>query len=124
MKILGLYHLIGTKRASAGAEARATRRPECDPRIAHEKGVTAEKLALEAEDMADHARANEEVMENLNQVLHYLGTSKHQSRYRKLCITDLESSINWLHRENGDPQPEVQLEVVETPAPINGKKKI
>jgi hypothetical protein len=113
MILHGLYHFIATKRASAGAEARAARRPECDPRISYEKSVTAEKLAMEAEKLSEHAKGNEELLENLNHLIHYLATSEHKSRYRSLVLTDLESAQNWLRRENGDREPERKFETVE-----------
>lgn len=104
MILHGLHHSIAMKRTAAGELARQARRPACDPRTAYEKSIEAERLAVEAEDLADHARGNEELLENLNKLLHYLAVSKHQSRYRKLTITCLEDAQNWLLRENGNPE--------------------
>jgi hypothetical protein len=122
MKILGLHHQVGMKRVAAGELARQSRRAECDPRTAYEKAVEAERLAIESEDLADHAKGNEEVMENTNRLLHYLATSKHKSRYRSLAMTELEAAINWLQRENGDAEPERKFEAVPTEK-INGRKR-
>lgn len=119
----GLYHLISTKRSAAGAAARTAREVQGkDPRMAHECNETAERLAVEAEEHATHAQANEELMEKANKLLHYLATSKHKSRYRSLAITDLESAINWLRRENGDREPERDFEIIPPAAPVNGKE--
>lgn len=104
MKILGLYHLLTQKRTAATAEAKESRRPPKDPRDAYEAGVRAERLSVEADEMAAHAKGNEELMENTNKLIHYLATSKHKSRYRSLALTDLESAVNWLNRENGEPE--------------------
>jgi hypothetical protein len=127
MILHGLHHQIAMKRMAAGELARQARGPQGDPRTAYEKNVEAERLAIESEDLADHAKANEEVMENANKLLHYLATSKHKSRYRSLAMTDIESAINWLHRENGDPELERKFEVVadghRPPLQANGKKK-
>lgn len=120
MKILGLHHQIAEKRRQAGDLARSARLPECDPRTAHEKSVKAEMLAMESEDLADHAKGNEEFMENANKLIHYLASSKHKSRYRSLALTALEEAILWLHRENGDPEPERNFLPVDT-MPVNGQ---
>lgn len=106
MNIPGLYYQIETKRRAAGELARAARLPDCEPLTAHEKSLTAEQLALQSEDLSEFAKANEQVIQNINNLLHYLATSKFQSRYRKLAITALEDAQNWLRRENGDkPEP-------------------
>jgi hypothetical protein len=123
MRILGLHHSIASKRTNAGELARQSRTTSCDPRTAYEKAVEAERLAIEAEELADHAKANEEVMENANKLLHYLAVSPHKSRYRSLAMTDIESAINWLQRENGDPEQERKFEAVEVTKKINGKQK-
>jgi uncharacterized protein (DUF2225 family) len=111
------------KRMAAGELARQARADECSPRTAHEKNIEAERLAVEAEDLSDHAQGNEELMQNINPLLHYLAVSKHQSRYRRLAITAMEEAICWLHRENGDAEPERKFEAVEAPGKINGKVK-
>jgi len=122
MIIQGLYHLIATKRAAAGAAARTGRENESkDPRLAHECNETAERLVLEAENHADHARENEELMEGANLLLHRLTTSKLKTRHRSLATTDLESFINWLHRENGDREPERNFEILPPEPTINGQ---
>ena len=107
MIIHGLHHFISSKRQAAGEFARQARDLEKkDPRGAYERNEEAERLAVESEVLAEHAKGNEDLMENLNKLLHYLATSKHKSRYRSLAITDLESAQNWLRRENGDQEPE------------------
>jgi hypothetical protein len=122
MILQGLYHLIATKRAAAGAAARTARECEAkDPRMAHECNETAERLAIEAEEAAEHAKANEELMENANKLLHYMATSRIKTRYRSLAMTDLESFINWLHRENGDREPERNFEILPPTPAINGQ---
>ena len=122
MILHGLHYQIAMKRLAAGELARQARRPECDPRTAHEKNVESNRLVMESEALAEQAKGNEEWMENANKLLHYLATSKIKSRYRSLAITDLESAINWLFRENGLPELERKFEVVE-PAPAkNGLK--
>lgn len=121
MIIHGLYHLISTKRAAAGAAARTAREGEAkDPRMAYQCNETAERLALEAEKHADHASENEELMEAANMLLHRMATSKIKTRYRSLAASDLESFINWLHRENGDREPERNFEILPPEPTING----
>ena len=122
MNLQGLYHLISTKRAAAGASARAAREQEAkDPRTAHECNVTAERLALEAEQLAEHAKGNEELMEGFMHEISYLAKSPFKSRYRALCLTALEEAHNWLRRENGDREPERNFEILPPEAPINGQ---
>lgn len=92
MILQGLYHLIATKRAAAGAAARTARECEAkDPRMAHECNETAERLAIEAEEAAEHAKGNEEMMEGI------------------------------MHRENGDREPERNFEIVPPAPAINGQ---
>lgn len=104
MTILGLYHLIKKNRTDATRLARAAAGTKCDPRTAHENGVAATTLSDEARAMEDHARENEELMQLANGLIHKIAHSKHRSRYRSLTLSDLESSINWLDRENGDQE--------------------
>jgi predicted double-glycine peptidase len=117
MKTQGLYHQVASKRMAAGELARQARRTALCPRAAYEKGIEAERLAMEAEDLSDHSKANEEVMENTNKLLHYMAVSKHKSRYRSLAITALEEVICWLQRENGDAEPEREFTEVKAPKP-------
>lgn len=116
------------KRMAAGELARQARRVECDPRTAYEKGVEAERLALEAERLSDHLRGNEQVMQGLAQSIAYLQKSPHASRHRSLAVTSLENAFARLLLENGEPEKEAKFEAVPlpsaTPKPINGKKKI
>lgn len=123
MNLQGLHHLISTKRAAAGAAARTGRENEKkDPRMASECNVTAERLALEAEQIAEHAKGNDETMEGIMHLLNYLARSPHKSRYRNLCITALEEAHSWLLRENGHREPERNFEILPPEPAINGKK--
>jgi hypothetical protein len=122
MIVQGLHHLIATKRAAAGAAARAAREQQAkDPRCAHECNVTAERLALEAEQHADHVKGNEEMMEGIMHEINYLARSAHKSRCRSLCLTALEEAHNWLMRENGDREPERDFEILPPEPTINGQ---
>jgi hypothetical protein len=109
------------KRMAAGEIARQARRPECDPRTAYEKGVEAERLAVESETLSDHAKGNDEVMEGILHLINYLAKSTHKSRHRSIAITDLENAYARLLLENGMPEPERKFEPVEE-TPVNGKK--
>ena len=122
MNLPGLHHQIAMKRMAAGVIARQARRPECDPRTSYEKSVEAERLALESEQLSDHAKGNEEVMEGILHLINYLAKSPHQSRHRSIAITNLENACARLLLENGLPEPERKFEPVEEPKQINGKK--
>jgi hypothetical protein len=123
MNLPGLYHQNAMKRMAAGELARQARRPACDPRTAYEKGVEAEKLAVEAERLSDHLRGNEQVMQGLAQTIAYLQKSPHQSRHRSLAVTSLENAFARLLLENGEPEAEVKFEAVKSnPKPKNGLK--
>jgi hypothetical protein len=122
MKLQGLHYQISMKRLAASELARQARRVQCDPRTSYEKGVEAERLALEADGLADHLHGNEQMMEGILHQIHYLARSPHQSRYRSLCLTALEQAHSWLLRENGEPEPERKFEAVEAAAPKNGLK--
>lgn len=123
MKLPGLHHQIAMKRMAAGELARQARRPECDPRTAYEKSVEAERLALEAEQLSDHLHGNEQTMEGVLHMLSYLAKSPHKSRHRSIVVTELENAYARLLIENGAPEPERKLELVEPAVPINGKNK-
>lgn len=123
MIIHGLHHSIAMKRHAAGELARQALACS-NPRDERMRSNEAERLVAEAEDLAEHAKGNEEWMENANKLLHYLATSPHtkKSRYRNLAITDLERAICWLHRENGDPE-ELPAYLPEPEQPVNGHEK-
>lgn len=122
MNLQGLHHAISTKRAAAGAAARNARECEAkDPRMAHECNVTAERLAVEAEDLAAHAKGNDELMEGVMHLVNYLAKSPHKSRYRSLVLTSLEEAHNWLRRENGDREPERNFEILPPEPKTNGQ---
>ena len=121
MNLHGLHHLISTKRAAAGAAARTAREPSTDPRTGYECNVTAERLAMEAEQLAEHAKGNEELMEGIMHLLNYLAHSPHKSRYRNLAITSLEEAHSWLRRENGDREPERNFEIIPPTPAVNGQ---
>ena len=80
--------------------------------MAHECNDTAERLAVEAEHLADQAKGNEETMEGIMHLLNYLARSPHKSRYRNLAITSLEEAHSWLLRENGQREPERNFEIL------------
>lgn len=122
MTLPGLHHQISMKRLAAGELARQARRPQCDPRTAYEKGVEAERLALEAETLADHLRGNEHLMEGVLTLVNYLAKSPHKSRHRSLMITHLEDAYTRALLENGMPQTERKLEPLPAHAPKNGLK--
>jgi hypothetical protein len=122
MTLPGLHHQIAMKRLAAGEIARQARRPECDPRTAYDKGVEAERLALESEKLCEHLHGNEQVMEGLLHQINYLAKSKHTSRHRSVAITYLETAYARLLMENGLPEPERKFEAVVETMPINGKK--
>lgn len=121
MMLQGLHHLISAKRAAAAAAARTARDASTDPRTAYECGVTAERLDVEAGQIAEHAKSNEELMEGIMQLVNYLARSEHKSRYRSLCLTELEEAHNWLRRENGDLEPERNFEILPPTPAINGQ---
>lgn len=117
---------------AASELARQSRRPRADARDSYEKGKAADQLAAAADELADQVAGNEQMMEGLMHEINYLARSKHQSRYRNLCLTAMEQAHSWLLRENGEPEPVRKFEAVEEPAPpqpitkpkpINGKKK-
>ena len=121
MTLPGLHHQIAMKRMAAGEIARQARRPQCDPRTSYEKSVEAERLALESEQLSEHAKGNDEVMAGILHLLNYLAKSPHKSRHRSIAITDLENAYARLLLENGAPEPERKFEPVEE-TPVNGKK--
>lgn len=124
MNLPGLHHDIAMKRMAAGELAHQARRPECDPRTSYEKSVEAERLAVEAEKLSDHLHGNEQTMEGILHIIHYLAKSPHKSRHRSIVTTELENAYSRLLMENGAPEPERKFEAVDppAPAPINGKK--
>lgn len=121
MKLPGLHHQIAMKRMAAGELARQARRPECDPRTAYEKGVEAERLALESEQLSDHLHGNEQLMEGILHQINYLAKSPHKSRHRSIAITELENAYSRLLLENGAEEPERKFIPVTDPMPVNGQ---
>jgi hypothetical protein len=123
MIIHGLHHQIAMNRLSAGELARQARGPAGDPRTAYEKNCEAERLAKEAEDLAEHVKGNEQLMEGILHQILYLAKSPHQSRYRSLTLTALEQAHSWLMRENGEREPERDFKILSPTPAINGAGK-
>lgn len=121
MNLPGLHYQISMKRLAAGELARQARRPECDPRTAYEKGVEAERLAIEGETLADQVHGNEQVMEGLLHQINYLAKSPHKSRHRGIAITAMEDAYARLLMENGLPEPERKFEALEEPRTSNAE---
>ena len=104
MNLPGLHHQITRQRKAAAELAQQARRPPCDPRTSHEIGVRAERLALDADRMADHLLGNQTALEGILQLVSYLTASPHQSRHRSLALTALENAAARLLFENGTPE--------------------
>lgn len=104
------------KRAAAGAAARAAREL-ADPRTAHESTVTAERLALEAEDHCEHLHGDEQLIEGILPLIHYLGTSKHKSDTRRDVMSHLKAAAGLLYLEIGTPEPQRDFDIVEPDTP-------
>jgi hypothetical protein len=104
--ISGLYALASQKRRqsadlTAGADGR------CSAVEAYEMTTKAKSLLLEAGNHDQHATSNENLVLNLEQLIHYLCASPHRSPYRTLALRCLEEASGLLRRENGSTVEEI-----------------
>lgn len=103
MQTAGLRHLAKTKRQQAEwnrAKAAAT---HTDPRDAHQAAELAASLDREAEMIERQAKANADLITNIETLIHYLNHSPDKSAHRTLALRDLESAADRLRRELGHP---------------------
>lgn len=101
--IPGLLDLARTRRQQAEwnrAKAAAT---HTDPHIAHECQQAALRMDKEAESAEAHAKGNQDIILNIETLIHYLIHSPHNSAHRTLALRHLEDASMRLRREIGDP---------------------
>jgi hypothetical protein len=100
--IAGLYALAASKRAQAGELAMSASDRNATPRDAAEMQERADSLRKEAIEHEQHARGNEELVQNIECLIHYLLQSNHKSAGRTLVQRKLEEASGHLRRECGD----------------------
>ena len=93
------------KRMAAGTAGRAAS-DTTDARTANECGVTAERLALEAEALSAHLHGNEQLIDGLTQQIGYLEKSPHKSDTRRDALSHLRAAAGLLLLEIGTREPE------------------
>ena len=102
LPISGLYALAATKRQQAGELAMSAVDGRTTPTEAAEMQHTADRLRKEAIAHEAHAQSDEELVQNIEQLIHYLVHSPHTSAARTLTQRKLEEASGHLRRECGD----------------------
>ncbi len=86
----------------AEALRRQERNPSTDPRLAHEAGVSAERLEGEIQKLTQHRAGNLEMIGLIAELIRFLEASPHKSAHRTLALRHLEDAQSRLIRETGN----------------------
>ena len=100
--IKGLHHrkeLLSRDLLTLRARAR---RPETDPRTAHEAGVAADGVERELHQVTATIASDVELVGEIQQQINYLSESSFKSAHRTLALRHLEDAQSRLLRELGD----------------------
>ena len=111
LPISGLYALAASKKRQASDLAISAQDRCTTPAEAGQMMERARTLTKEATQHDEHARSNEELVFNIEHLIHYLVHSPHKSASRTLAQRKLEEASGHLRRECGDPPENI----------INGK---
>lgn len=103
MNIAGLYKLIDQLRQQAKWNRAKAAAPSADPRVAYEAEVSAKDAESRAEELEAHAKGNQDMILNIESLIHYLNHSPHKSADRTIATRHLEDASMRLRRELGDP---------------------
>jgi hypothetical protein len=104
--ISGLYAIAASKQRQA-ADLAAGAQGRCTPVEVFEMEAKAKALAKEAAQHTEHATSNEQLVLNIEQLIHYLVLSPHKSAERTLALRKLEAASGILRRENGSTVEEI-----------------
>lgn len=105
LTISGLYALAASKKRQACDLAMSAQDRCTTPAEAGQMMERAGMLTKEAAQHEEHARSNEDLVCNIEQLIHYLVHSPHKSAARTLVQRKLEEASGHLRRECGD-EPE------------------
>jgi hypothetical protein len=100
--IHGLLLEAEARRVQATREAVAARSQTKDPRMAHEAGVEAERLAVQAGRLDEAAEQDADMVIQLNAIANFLRASKCETAFRALALRKIEDAEMILRREIGD----------------------
>ena len=103
--IHGLLREAARRRLQASSEATASRSQTKNPRLAHEAGVEAERLAVQAGEIDAMAGEDADMIVQLSCVTDFLKASQFPSALRTLALRKIEEAEMILRREIGD-QPD------------------
>lgn len=106
MNLQGIQHIAARKREQAEWCRKKAASITKDPRDAHENEVAAGRLIEEAENLERMAKGNQELILNIETLIHYLATTNDKSAQRTLAMRDLESASSRLRREVGYDTPQ------------------
>jgi hypothetical protein len=101
LPISGLYAIAASKQRQA-ADLAAGAQERCTPVETFEMESKAKALVAEANLHEQHATSNENLVANIEQLIHYLVHSPHKSAERTLALRKLEAASGILRRECGD----------------------
>ena len=103
--IPGLYQLRMRRIEQAKYNRGREHAVDVDPHIAHESGVTAERLEKEVVMLNEQIHENVTTVEGIEHMVRYLTVSPHKSPDRTLAIRHLEDASMRLRRELSTPDP-------------------
>lgn len=105
--ISGLYVLQQRCRVAAAACEKESGEQELHPREKHEARQQMEAYMKQADGFGAHIKSNEELIQNIEQLIHYLVNSPIKSAQRTLTLRKLEEASGHLRRECGSTLEEI-----------------
>lgn len=103
--IHGLLREARRKELQAAREATESRSQTKCPRLAHDLGVSAEKLSVEAGQLRSYVAENADIVLQIEAICDFIGTAPRTSAYRTIALRHLEDAAMRLRREIGDEAP-------------------
>jgi hypothetical protein len=103
--IHGLLREAKRKELQATREATESRSQKKCPRTAHDLGVSAEKLAVEAAGIRSYCAETADIILQIEAVCDFIGTAPRTSAHRTIALRHLEDAAMRLRRELGDEPP-------------------
>ena len=97
--IPGLYQLRCRRIHTAKYQRDRALAPNTDPRIAHESGISADRLDAEIIALSEQIEENVTSIEGIEHLIRLLTSSPHKSADRTLAIRHLEDASMRLRRE-------------------------
>lgn len=101
--IKGLLCAIAATKLRASRFATESRSQTMDPRSSHEAGLSAERCAVEVQQMEKQLVEDADMILQIHTICEFIELQKEKTPHRQLALRCLETAEMHLRREIGDP---------------------